>query len=304
MTSFNPCCNPPPACGRCKCWNIYAHLHTQRKIWGSSPQAPALKHHLVRMECLKGVLHPFQVSHQLGSIMDLFTTSLSLAGLKPPSDRVIDGLDLLPTMLQGQMIDRLVLDNLCFTPSPAPLAPAPHDGSQSYHFLHRLKRSHWLAMTRMEGGRTRCWIRGKLMALEPVSRPGKGTSLCPSDHWEAPTLRRASSGLGWGEGYPSRRYRLFPVPDTSDFQEGDLSATSSTPLPAQPPRAWLCLTKGQEETGNDSGQCLELHWLPDTHRAKEDPRTSCMQGNHSMEPHNPKPSYFLSYVALLHFLKY
>lgn len=52
---------------------------------------------------------PFQVSHQLGSIMDLFTTSLSLAGLEPPSDRVIDGLDLLPSMLQGQLVDRLVL---------------------------------------------------------------------------------------------------------------------------------------------------------------------------------------------------
>jgi N-acetylgalactosamine-6-sulfatase len=38
--------------------------------------------------------------------MDLFTTSLSLAGLKPPSDRVIDGLDLLPTLLQGQLTDR------------------------------------------------------------------------------------------------------------------------------------------------------------------------------------------------------
>lgn len=48
----------------------------------------------------------FQVSHQLGSIMDLFTTSLSLAGLAPPSDRVIDGLDLLPVMLGGQLTDR------------------------------------------------------------------------------------------------------------------------------------------------------------------------------------------------------
>ncbi|XP_016076552.1 PREDICTED: N-acetylgalactosamine-6-sulfatase isoform X2 [Miniopterus natalensis] len=47
-----------------------------------------------------------QVNHQLGSIMDLFTTSLSLAGLEPPSDRVIDGLDLLPAMLQGQLMDR------------------------------------------------------------------------------------------------------------------------------------------------------------------------------------------------------
>ncbi|KAI5939002.1 N-acetylgalactosamine-6-sulfatase isoform X1 [Manis javanica] len=47
-----------------------------------------------------------QVSHQLGSLMDLFTTGLSLAGLKPPGDRVIDGLDLLPAMLQGRLMDR------------------------------------------------------------------------------------------------------------------------------------------------------------------------------------------------------
>ena len=47
-----------------------------------------------------------QVSHQLGSIMDLFTTSLSLAGLEPPRDRAIDGLDLLPAMLQGLLTDR------------------------------------------------------------------------------------------------------------------------------------------------------------------------------------------------------
>ncbi|KAF6288105.1 galactosamine (N-acetyl)-6-sulfatase [Rhinolophus ferrumequinum] len=47
-----------------------------------------------------------QVSHQLGSVMDLFTTSLSLAGLEPPSDRVIDGLNLLPAMLQGKLMDR------------------------------------------------------------------------------------------------------------------------------------------------------------------------------------------------------
>ncbi|XP_054956463.1 N-acetylgalactosamine-6-sulfatase isoform X2 [Pan paniscus] len=47
-----------------------------------------------------------QVSHQLGSIMDLFTTSLALAGLTPPSDRAIDGLNLLPTLLQGRLMDR------------------------------------------------------------------------------------------------------------------------------------------------------------------------------------------------------
>lgn len=75
---------------------------------GTSPQTPSGEDGVSQR-----LLHPFQVSHQLGSIMDLFTTSLSLAGLKPPSDRVIDGLDLLPTMLQGQMTDRSVQDNIC-----------------------------------------------------------------------------------------------------------------------------------------------------------------------------------------------
>ncbi|XP_077842850.1 N-acetylgalactosamine-6-sulfatase isoform X4 [Macaca mulatta] len=49
-----------------------------------------------------------QVSHQLGSIMDLFTTSLALAGLTPPRDRAIDGLNLLPALLQGRLMDRPV----------------------------------------------------------------------------------------------------------------------------------------------------------------------------------------------------
>ncbi|XP_063510266.1 N-acetylgalactosamine-6-sulfatase isoform X6 [Pongo pygmaeus] len=47
-----------------------------------------------------------QVNHQLGSTMDLFTTSLALAGLTPPSDRAIDGLNLLPALLQGRLMDR------------------------------------------------------------------------------------------------------------------------------------------------------------------------------------------------------
>lgn len=60
----------------------------------------------------------FQVSHQLGNVMDLFTTSLSLAGLQPPSDRQIDGIDLLPAILQGKLIDRLVT-----SPELRPLPP-------------------------------------------------------------------------------------------------------------------------------------------------------------------------------------
>ncbi|XP_049642263.1 N-acetylgalactosamine-6-sulfatase [Suncus etruscus] len=49
-----------------------------------------------------------QVNQQLGTIMDLFTTSLLLAGIQPPLDRVIDGLNLLPSMLVGQLTNRPV----------------------------------------------------------------------------------------------------------------------------------------------------------------------------------------------------
>lgn len=39
------------------------------------------------------------VSFQLANVMDLFTTSLALAGISPPSDRVLDGLDLTAALL-------------------------------------------------------------------------------------------------------------------------------------------------------------------------------------------------------------
>ncbi|KAF6715670.1 N-acetylgalactosamine-6-sulfatase [Oryzias melastigma] len=38
------------------------------------------------------------VSLQLANVMDLFTTSLALAGISPPGDRVLDGLDLTPVL--------------------------------------------------------------------------------------------------------------------------------------------------------------------------------------------------------------
>ncbi|KAK7801805.1 hypothetical protein U0070_027526 [Myodes glareolus] len=82
-----------------------APVRMSRSRAGSVEECPCQSGTLLH-GCLKGVLHLFQVSHQLGSIMDLFTTSLSLAGLNPPSDRVIDGLNLLPTMLQGHVMDR------------------------------------------------------------------------------------------------------------------------------------------------------------------------------------------------------
>ncbi|XP_023235609.1 N-acetylgalactosamine-6-sulfatase-like [Centruroides sculpturatus] len=46
-----------------------------------------------------GKISPGWVSHQAGTVMDLFTTVLKLANLKVPSDRIIDGIDLTPTLL-------------------------------------------------------------------------------------------------------------------------------------------------------------------------------------------------------------
>uniref|UniRef100_A0AAY4EJF6 N-acetylgalactosamine-6-sulfatase n=1 Tax=Denticeps clupeoides TaxID=299321 RepID=A0AAY4EJF6_9TELE len=46
------------------------------------------------------------VNDQLGSVMDLFTTSLALAGLVAPDDRVIDGLDLRPALHQNPLPHR------------------------------------------------------------------------------------------------------------------------------------------------------------------------------------------------------
>lgn len=44
-----------------------------------------------------------QVTHQIGSVMDIFTTALSVADIDPPSDRIIDGQNLLPALLNDAM---------------------------------------------------------------------------------------------------------------------------------------------------------------------------------------------------------
>uniref|UniRef100_A0A4W5NA90 Galactosamine (N-acetyl)-6-sulfatase n=1 Tax=Hucho hucho TaxID=62062 RepID=A0A4W5NA90_9TELE len=46
------------------------------------------------------------VSQQLGTVMDLFSTSLSVAGLSVPDDRLIDGLDLSPVLHNNTLINR------------------------------------------------------------------------------------------------------------------------------------------------------------------------------------------------------
>ncbi|XP_033754653.1 N-acetylgalactosamine-6-sulfatase-like [Pecten maximus] len=53
-----------------------------------------------------GRISPGQVSHQTGSLMDLFPTILDLLGLQPPSDRLIDGISLKDTLFQNTQIQR------------------------------------------------------------------------------------------------------------------------------------------------------------------------------------------------------
>ncbi|XP_074616561.1 N-acetylgalactosamine-6-sulfatase-like isoform X1 [Acropora palmata] len=55
-----------------------------------------------------GKIKPGQVSHQLGTVMDLFTTSLSLAGAKPAANKVLDGIDLSPSLFNRSISDRSV----------------------------------------------------------------------------------------------------------------------------------------------------------------------------------------------------
>ena len=47
-----------------------------------------------------------QVSHQLGSLMDLYTTFTNLAGGSIPTDRVVDGIDLSQALFKQTVTDR------------------------------------------------------------------------------------------------------------------------------------------------------------------------------------------------------
>jgi len=48
----------------------------------------------------------FKVSHQVGSLMDLYTTMIKMAGQEPPTDRVVDGIDLSDVLLNGKEVSR------------------------------------------------------------------------------------------------------------------------------------------------------------------------------------------------------
>lgn len=58
----------------------------------------------VKTNYLRVFLHSLaftQVSLQPANVMDLFTTCLALAGIDPPQDRILDGLDLTPVLINS-----------------------------------------------------------------------------------------------------------------------------------------------------------------------------------------------------------
>ena len=61
-----------------------------------------------------------QVSHQLGSLMDLYTTFTNLAGGTIPSDRVVDGIDLSQALFKRTVTDRWELFSIISAWLPPP----------------------------------------------------------------------------------------------------------------------------------------------------------------------------------------
>ena len=59
-------------------------------------------------EWTKMTSYVLQVSRQLGSLMDLYTTFINMAGKQIPSDRVVDGIDLTSVLFSQKQTDRLV----------------------------------------------------------------------------------------------------------------------------------------------------------------------------------------------------
>lgn len=74
---------------------------------------------------LPGVIPPGTTRAGMSMNIDLFVTCLQMAGLKPPQDRIIDGMDILP-MLKGE-------------------APSPHEALYFYDTrkLVAVRRQHW-----------------------------------------------------------------------------------------------------------------------------------------------------------------
>lgn len=55
-----------------------------------------------------------QVSHQVGSLMDLYTTFIELAGGNIPTDREVDGISLKDALLNNTVTDRFVNQQTIF----------------------------------------------------------------------------------------------------------------------------------------------------------------------------------------------
>jgi arylsulfatase A len=80
-----------------------------------------------------GRIEPGRVTSQIGSTLDLFTTSLKLAGAAIPDDRIIDGLDLSPVLFGSEPSPR---ETMFF-----------YRGNRLYAVRHGPFKAHWITQS-------------------------------------------------------------------------------------------------------------------------------------------------------------
>jgi len=142
-----------------------------------------------------GKIQAGTVNHQLGSLMDLYTTFVSLAGLSVPQDRVVDGIDLSQSLFQQTLIDRPIFY---------------YRGNELMAVRHGSFKAH-------------LWTWANSHA---EYRNGKGVDFCPGqeienmtvhdqeDHTAKPLLFNLDSDPGerWAIGHNSANYKtVMPV---------------------------------------------------------------------------------------------
>jgi N-acetylgalactosamine-6-sulfatase len=136
-----------------------------------------------------GTVSPGSVSHQLGSLMDWFSTALDLAGIKEPEDRVIDGISLRPLLVNGTHTDRPIFY---------------YRGDEMMAVRYQMYKAHYWTWTN---------------SLEEFNR---GTDFCPGEEIANVTthnqVNRTSKPLLFHLGRdPGEKY--FIRPETSEYIE-------------------------------------------------------------------------------------
>merc|ERR1712188_172107 len=95
------------------------------ETWEGGVRGPAVAY-------WKGTTLPGEVNMEMTSSMDIFSTALDAAGVAAPSDRIIDGVSLLPMLLNSKPVERE-----CFFYYRDQTLQATRCGSYKAHFATR-----------------------------------------------------------------------------------------------------------------------------------------------------------------------